>query len=107
MTLQLKRAKTQMHSQQMALIAPIVIGCIDYLACGTLFTRAMNGRKIKLDVFFHQKSHRCLTGGGGAPICVVQESKFWARWEKIDVGKKKREFKKEGIQKREWGWPFS
>ena len=84
-----------MHSQQMALIAPIVIGCIDYLACGTLFTRAMNGRKIKLDVFFHQKSHRCLTGGGGAPICVVQESKFWARWEKIDVGKKKREFKKE------------
>ncbi len=42
-----------MHSQQMALIAPIVIGCIDYLAYGTIFTtRSMFRPKIKLDVFF-------------------------------------------------------
>jgi hypothetical protein len=36
----------------MALIAPIVIGCIDYLAYGTIFTRAMFLPKIKLEVFF-------------------------------------------------------
>jgi hypothetical protein len=41
-----------MHSQQMASIAPIVIGCIDYLAYGTIFTRVMFRPKIKLDVFF-------------------------------------------------------
>jgi hypothetical protein len=35
----------------MASIAPIVIGCIDYLAYGTIFTRAMFCPKIKLDVF--------------------------------------------------------
>jgi hypothetical protein len=35
----------------MASIAPIVIGCIDYLAYGTIFTRAMFLPKIKLDVF--------------------------------------------------------
>jgi hypothetical protein len=36
----------------MASIAPIVIGCIDYLAYGTIFTRVMFHPKIKLDVFF-------------------------------------------------------
>jgi hypothetical protein len=36
----------------MASIAPIVIGCIDYLTYGTIFTRAMFRPKIKLDVFF-------------------------------------------------------
>ncbi len=36
----------------MALIAPIVIGCNDYLAYGTIFTCAMFRLKIKLDVFF-------------------------------------------------------
>jgi hypothetical protein len=36
----------------MALIAPIVIRCIDYLAYGTIFTRAMFLPKKKLDVFF-------------------------------------------------------
>ncbi len=41
-----------MHSQQMASIAPIVIGCIDYLAYGTIFTRVIFRPKIKLDVFF-------------------------------------------------------
>jgi hypothetical protein len=34
----------------MASIAPIVIGCIDYLAYGTIFTRAMFLPKIKLDI---------------------------------------------------------
>jgi hypothetical protein len=41
-----------MHSQRMASIALIVIGCIDYLAYGTIFTRVMFRPKIKLDVFF-------------------------------------------------------
>ncbi len=41
-----------MHSQWMASIAPIVIGCIDYLAYGTIFTRVMFRPKMKLDVFF-------------------------------------------------------
>jgi len=51
----------------MALIAPIVIECIDYLAYGTIFTRAMFRPKIKLDVFFFaKKSRRCLP-----PWCVV------------------------------------
>ena len=36
-----------------------------------------------------QELHTC------APSFGVQESKFWARWEKGDVEKKKREFKKE------------
>ncbi len=40
----------------MALIAPIVIGCNDYLAYGTIFTRAMFHPKIKLDVFFARKA---------------------------------------------------
>jgi hypothetical protein len=41
-----------MHSQQMASITPIAIGCNDYLAYGTIFTRAMFRPKIKLDVLF-------------------------------------------------------
>jgi hypothetical protein len=41
-----------MHPQQMASIMLIVIGCIDYLAYGTIFTRVMFRPKIKLDVFF-------------------------------------------------------
>jgi hypothetical protein len=36
----------------MASIAPIVIGCIDYLAYGTIFTCVTFHPKIKLDVFF-------------------------------------------------------
>jgi hypothetical protein len=52
MTLQLKRAKGIMHSQRMASIALSIIGCIDYLAYGTIFTRAMFLPKKKIDVFF-------------------------------------------------------
>jgi hypothetical protein len=36
----------------MASIALSVVGCIDYLAYGTIFTRVMFLPKIKLDVFF-------------------------------------------------------
>jgi hypothetical protein len=36
----------------MASIMPIVIGCIDYLAYGSIFTRAMFRPKIKIDIFF-------------------------------------------------------
>jgi hypothetical protein len=36
----------------MASIALSVIGCIDYLAYGTIFTRAMFRPKKKVDVFF-------------------------------------------------------
>ncbi len=36
----------------MASIMPIVIGCIDYLAYGSIFTRAMFRPKIKVDIFF-------------------------------------------------------
>ena len=54
-----------MHSQRMVSIAPILIGCIDYLAYETIFMRVMFRPKIKLDVFFfHQKSCRCLLPGG-------------------------------------------
>ena len=47
-----------MHSQRMASIAPIVIGCIDYLAYGAIFTftRAMFRPKIKIDFFFAGKA---------------------------------------------------
>ena len=41
-----------MNYQRMASIALSVIGCIDYLAYGTIFTRAMFLPKKKLDVFF-------------------------------------------------------
>jgi hypothetical protein len=48
-----------MHSQRMVSIVPIVIGCIDYLAYGTIFMRVMFCPKIKLDDFFpSQKSRR-------------------------------------------------
>ena len=40
----------------MALIMPIVIGCIDYLAYGSIFTRAMFRPKIKGEVFFSAKN---------------------------------------------------
>ena len=36
----------------MASIALSIIGCIDYLAYGTIFTRAMFRPKKKVDVFF-------------------------------------------------------
>jgi len=39
----------------MASIALSIVGCIDYLAYGTIFTRVMFLRKIKLDVFFSAK----------------------------------------------------
>ena len=45
-----------MHSQRMALIALSVIGCIDYLAYGTIFTRAMFRPKKKLFFFPARKA---------------------------------------------------
>ena len=62
----------------MASIALSVVGCIDYLAYGAIFTRATFRPKIKLGVFFfRQKSSD-------------------ERWEVVsDVGKK---IKKEGIR---------
>jgi hypothetical protein len=39
------------QSQQTASIPLSVVGCIDYLAYGTIFTRATFRPKIKLDVF--------------------------------------------------------
>jgi len=53
----------------MASIALRNIGCIDYLAYGSICKRAMFRPKVKLDVFFCQKSRRCLPGGGGVLIC--------------------------------------
>jgi hypothetical protein len=52
-----------MHSQQMPSITPIVIGCNDYLAYGTIFTRAMFCPKIKLDVFFPPEKPLMSAGG--------------------------------------------
>ncbi len=40
----------------MALIALTVIGCIDYLAYGTIFTHAMFCPQHKVDVFFIRKA---------------------------------------------------
>jgi hypothetical protein len=40
-----------LRSQGMALIALRVVGCIDYLAYGTIFMRAMFRPKKKLEVF--------------------------------------------------------
>jgi len=40
----------------MASIAPILIGCIDYLAYGTIFTCAMFCPKINLMFFFTRKA---------------------------------------------------
>jgi len=48
-----------MHSQRMASIVLSIIGCIDYLAYGTIFTRAMILPKKKPQRFFsRQKSRR-------------------------------------------------
>jgi hypothetical protein len=51
----------------MVSIAPILIGCIDYLAYETIFMRAMFRPKIKLDVFFFAKKEvdACCRAGGG------------------------------------------
>ena len=46
----------------MASIVPIVIGCIDYLAYGTLFTHAMFRPKIKLDFFFPPEKPQMTAG---------------------------------------------
>jgi len=85
MVLQLKRANALMHSQQKASIAPIVIGCIDYLAYGNIFTRAMCRPK-KLDDFFSAKkavdacrevvslTPKCIPAGTNtpsSPVCYV------------------------------------
>jgi hypothetical protein len=63
--LQIKRANALMHSQQMASIVPIVIGCIDYLAYGTIFTHAMFRPKIKIDVFFLPENPQMIAGRWG------------------------------------------
>ncbi len=52
----------------MASIAPIVIGCIDYLAYGTIFTRVMFRPKIKLDVFFPAREAARWELGGGVGL---------------------------------------
>jgi hypothetical protein len=44
-----------MQSKQMALIALTVMGCIDYLAFESIFTRAMFCPKNKVGVFFPPK----------------------------------------------------
>ncbi len=44
------------RSHRKASIALSVVGCIDFLAYGTIFTRAMFCPKIKLDVFFARKA---------------------------------------------------
>jgi hypothetical protein len=44
--------------KQMALFALTVIGCIDYLAFGSIFTHVMFCPKNKLDVFSRQKKRR-------------------------------------------------
>jgi hypothetical protein len=49
----------------MASIALSIIGCIDYLAYGTIFMRAMFRPKKKLDVFFPARK------AGGEPRRVV------------------------------------
>ncbi len=49
----------------MASITLTVIGCIDYLAYGTIFTRQCFVRKKYLMFFTRQKSPRCALGGGG------------------------------------------
>jgi hypothetical protein len=50
----------------MASIALSIIGCIDYLAYGTIFTRAMFRPKKKLDVFFPARK------AGDEPRSVVE-----------------------------------
>ena len=70
-----------MHSQRMASIAPIVIviGCIDYLAYGTIFTHAMFLPKIKLDVCREVVARAARGGGWGGtdPNLLRSKSDFW------------------------------
>jgi hypothetical protein len=47
----------------MALIALSVIGCIDYLAYGTIFTRAMFRPKKKVFFFFPPEKPQMSAGG--------------------------------------------
>ena len=70
MALQLKRANALMHSQQMASIAPTLIGCNDYLAYGTIFMRAMFRPKIKLDVVF--LARKAVDERWGVVVVVLQ-----------------------------------
>jgi hypothetical protein len=51
-----------MQSKLMALIVLTIIGCIDYLAFGSIFTCAMFCPKNKLNVLFRQKSRRQVLG---------------------------------------------
>jgi hypothetical protein len=57
----------------MASIALSVIGCIDYLAYGTIFTRAMFLPKKKPDVFFPARK------AGDEPRRVVRDHTHWER----------------------------
>jgi hypothetical protein len=47
----------------MASIVLSVVGCIDYLAYGTIFTRAMFRPKKKVDVFFPPEKPQMSAGG--------------------------------------------
>jgi hypothetical protein len=59
----------------MASIAPIVIGCIDYLvAYRTIFTRVMFCPKIKLDVFFPARKPQMSAGMLGHHLPVLISS---------------------------------
>ncbi len=60
----------------MASIAPIIIGCIYYLAYRTIFTRAMFLSKKKLDVFFPARKavdeHWGVVGGALPTLSMVR-----------------------------------
>ena len=62
----------------MASIVPIVIGCIDYLAYGTIFTRAMFdvSSENKTWCFFPAKKavDACRPGGGDFPLEVIHHN---------------------------------
>jgi hypothetical protein len=62
MMLQLKIATGIIHSQCMAPIKLTVIGCIDYLAYGTIFMHAMFCQKNNLEVFFPAKKPKMSAG---------------------------------------------
>ena len=76
-----------MHSQRMASIVPIVIGCIYNLAYGTIFTRAMFLPKIKLDDLFSARKavdacqevvtikSQCRVGTRKRPKKTIQQDK--------------------------------
>jgi hypothetical protein len=60
-----------MHFYQMALIALSIMGFIDYLGYRTIFMRAMFCSVVleqKKGFFSHQKSPRCLLGGGATSM---------------------------------------